>query len=376
MNLLFDLSVIQAAGTIKRHGAAIYGEILFNRIIELGYTFSCVYNSKKWINKNILFSCKSNNLKVYDIEKISIEAIVKKYGIDVIYSPLINKELLNCPCRIIATIHGLRLLETPLDKNIFYYKLPYARYIESYFIGLFGLRKKLYRRSFLKKIKNPNFSFVTVSNHSKYSIYAFFPELRKRDIKVFYSPNTATIPLVKKQNNRDKYFFIVSGNRFEKNTVRVIKALDKLYSQGAIKNTCVKIAGCEKNHLRIKIKNSDKFKFLGYVSDDEMNHLYANSYLFLYLSLNEGFGYPPLEAMRYEIPTICSPYSSITEICEDAVVYANPFSEEEIMNRILRFYSDKDFYKFKSSLAKKRFEYIRNRQEHDLDSLVQYLFSN
>jgi glycosyltransferase involved in cell wall biosynthesis len=67
----------------------------------------------------------------------------------------------------------------------------------------------------------------------------------------------------------------------------------------------------------------------------ELELLYQNAYVFLYPTLNEGFGYPPLESMKHGTPVICSAITSTTEVCGDAVLYFNPFSVDEMKNRIL-----------------------------------------
>lgn len=66
--------------------------------------------------------------------------------------------------------------------------------------------------------------------------------------------------------------------------------------------------------------------------------------MFVYPSLNEGFGYPPLEAMRYGVPVIASPYSSITETCGGGALYFNPTSIEEIMNRMMMVVTNQGIY--------------------------------
>ena len=113
---------------------------------------------------------------------------------------------------------------------------------------------------------------------------------------------------------------------------------------------------------------------MGYVDDQQLESLYANAYVFVYPSLNEGFGYPPLEAMRYKIPVIASPLSAIAEICGGGALYFNPFSVEEIMNRMLMTVTNKKIY---SDLVQKGYEQyliISERQMKDLDLLINYIY--
>jgi glycosyltransferase involved in cell wall biosynthesis len=64
--------------------------------------------------------------------------------------------------------------------------------------------------------------------------------------------------------------------------------------------------------------------FLGRVSDEELKALYANGLSFVFPSITEGFGLPPLEAMYCGCPVITSTGGAIPEICGDAAYYADP----------------------------------------------------
>jgi glycosyltransferase involved in cell wall biosynthesis len=65
-------------------------------------------------------------------------------------------------------------------------------------------------------------------------------------------------------------------------------------------------------------------------SDQVLAGLYKNAYAFIYPSLYEGFGIPPLEAMAHDCPVICSNTSSIPEVVGDAGEYFNPDDIESI----------------------------------------------
>lgn len=375
MNLLFDLKATQPNTSGKRHGGGRYGEIIFFRMIERKIKFACFYDSKLWLNPEVQKECQLYNIPLYDLQTESIEEIIKNHNIDRLYSCL-PKELAKLTyCEVYGTIHGLRQFETPFN-NIFYQYKNSCKEILKFTI------KKLFCKQYLTKKHNEyvdfyinsKFHLITVSEHSKNALLSYFPELNNKDFPVFYSPNTSSKEKAIKVESKEKYFLLVSGNRWEKNNLRAIMAFDRLADYDCMTGIRMKVTGTKENNFRYKIKHSDRFDFLGYVDDQQLESLYANAYVFVYPSLNEGFGYPPLEAMRYKIPVIASPLSAIAEICGGGALYFNPFSVEEIMNRMLMTVTNKKIY---SDLVQKGYEQyliISERQMKDLDLLINYIY--
>jgi len=71
-------------------------------------------------------------------------------------------------------------------------------------------------------------------------------------------------------------------------------------------------------------------------SDQSLGSLYERASAFVYPSLYEGFGLPPLEAMSYDCPVVCSRTSSIPEVVGDAGEYFNPGDIESMRLAIER----------------------------------------
>lgn len=78
----------------------------------------------------------------------------------------------------------------------------------------------------------------------------------------------------------------------------------------------------------------------GYVSDGELRALYENAACFVFPSLYEGFGLPPLEAMSCGCPVLTSQVSSMPEVCGAAALYCDPFSPEDIADKLALVTSD------------------------------------
>ena len=87
----------------------------------------------------------------------------------------------------------------------------------------------------------------------------------------------------------------------------------------------------------------------GYIDSCDLAALYSNAECFVYLSLYEGFGLPPLEAMQCGTPVITSNVSSLPEVVGNAGLMVNPKNDEELIQAYERMYFDKNLKKELSS---------------------------
>ncbi|MGE0103917.1 MAG: glycosyltransferase family 4 protein [Blastocatellales bacterium] len=87
-------------------------------------------------------------------------------------------------------------------------------------------------------------------------------------------------------------------------------------------------------------KWSDDVIMTGYVSDDDLPKLYRSASLFVYPSIFEGFGLPPLEAMACGTPVIAGDTSSLPEVTGGAAMLVDPKDEGAIADAILRLAGD------------------------------------
>lgn len=382
MNLLFDLAATQPNTSGKRHGGGKYGEIVLRRILEFGYKPICFYDSGRWFNPEISALLDNNGVELVDIRKWQLDELVSNKSIDVLYSCLPTREIiLYKGCKVKGTLHGLRGVETPLD--IFQWKYKNVqiknrvKFILEKILSFWGCKWNRSHSIYTLYGANPMFSFAVVSKHTANALVSYFHHYKDVNIPVFYSPSTSTYNVITERKYNDRYFLLVSGNRWEKNNIRAIMALDNLFSMGLLNDLQVRVTGCEDfSLLRINIRNPQRFVMMGYVEESELDQLYHDAFCFIYPSLNEGFGYPPLEAMRYGVPVLASPFSSIPEVCQGAAIYFNPFSVEEIMNRILLISQDKECYLDMSNRSRLQYEIITKKQTKDLDRLVKWIYES
>lgn len=114
-------------------------------------------------------------------------------------------------------------------------------------------------------------------------------------------------------------------------------------------------------------KNQEYIRYLGFVTDTELAHIYNLATIFIYPSLYEGFGLPPLEAMACGTPVIVSNVASLPEVCGDAALYIEPMDLQDIKDKILTLLGDE---KLREKLSKKSkaqaalFSWEKAAQEH------------
>lgn len=87
----------------------------------------------------------------------------------------------------------------------------------------------------------------------------------------------------------------------------------------------------------------DKIVHAGYIDDDDLAALYSDALMFIYPSLYEGFGLPPLEAMQCGCPVITSNVSSLPEVVGDAAVAIAPDDLDAAAAAMSKIYSDESF---------------------------------
>ncbi|MGD1910362.1 MAG: glycosyltransferase family 4 protein [Rivularia sp. (in: cyanobacteria)] len=99
---------------------------------------------------------------------------------------------------------------------------------------------------------------------------------------------------------------------------------------------------------------SQKVKLLEYLPKQDLAYLYKGAFCFVFPSLYEGFGLPPLEAMTLGCPVITSSTSSLPEVCGDAALYVDPYSSESIRNQIEKLINDSQLQEKLSNAGKER----------------------
>ncbi|TXE74870.1 glycosyltransferase family 4 protein [Serratia nevei] len=222
-------------------------------------------------------------------------------------------------------------------------------------------------------------ALITVSEFSKDEIESVYNYGRNR-INVIYNASSDVFKKKLKNSNSqvpNKYFLAVSSPSFHKNFHGLIKAFSKAenfdgYSLKIIGEKSKNLGGIDLDDLIRNCKN--KIEFLGRVSDEELVELYSNAYSFIFPSLYEGFGIPPLEAQACDCPILSSNAASMPEVLSDSAIFFNPEDEYEIINAM---YMIRDNPTLRVQLIEKgrenikRFSWVNSAQQ--LNTLVDSL---
>ena len=137
----------------------------------------------------------------------------------------------------------------------------------------------------------------------------------------------------------EKYLLFVGRLEPRKNLLRLVEAYARLRRGGKVAHALV-IAGMEYyGHERLyrrvaELDLAGDVLFTGGVPDDDLPALYSGAELFVYPTLAEGFGLPPLEAMACGTPVVTSNCSSLPEVCGDAALLVDPTRTEEIAEAV------------------------------------------
>lgn len=91
---------------------------------------------------------------------------------------------------------------------------------------------------------------------------------------------------------------------------------------------------------RYSEKQLERLKFLGYAPRSDLRFLFGGATAFVFPSLYEGFGLPPLEAMICGAPVLTSHVSSLPEVCGEAAVYVDPLDTMDIRRGLERMIAD------------------------------------
>lgn len=291
---------------------------------------------------------------------------IKNFGLDILFHPD-NTEFLICHPRSVVTIHDLIPYIFPqlsLSSN-----LP-ERWGQNLYLAL-------QRKAVLSSSKH----IITVSNNSKadlvklFGVSPDFISVTQESVEDTYKPvsKPEIIKVLDSYGVDGEYIFCHAGFSPYKNLLNLVKAFlafskynpgVSLVFGGAYRRNDPSFK--EINQLLGKYLLHDKVIFTGYIPEEHLPAIYSGAILFVYPSLYEGFGIPPLESQACGVPVICSNTASLPEVVGDSALLFDPYSVSDIEEKLVKVYSNNDLRRELVKLGfvnVKRFSWLKCAKE-------------
>ena len=296
------------------------------------------YNPKNLNFKKVLADYKWYGIK----EQILLPLRIKKYKLDLMHFTHFNVPIFFHD-KFIVTIHDLTLRHFPTHtrtlKNLIFYPIKNLVY------------KIVFKRAIKKSEK-----IIAISEYTKKDILKHY-KISPDKIQVIYegTPEISNSHIAYSKSQKRKYLLYVGNAYPHKNLERLILAFDKLNQESGIKNQEYRLVLVgQEDHFYRKLKkfihNSklivhNSILFPGFISDKDLDVVYQHATLYLFPSLSEGFGLPPLEAMAKSVPVVSSNATCLPEILGNAADYFNPLDIDNIAKVIKKVLMDENLRK-------------------------------
>lgn len=333
----FDIRQSKVEGT----GIGRYTMNIYTRLQELG-------------SKEIIFVDGPANKGTTIIDKLMVnlwEQLILPFlimfrGIEVLH---ITKNVgipLISPSRYIITIHDI--IPLVMEKEYLPGRLKKLLYIVR-------LKWAIKRADIIvvdsKYTKEDLIRYLGVSEHKIRVIYLGI----EKQFKVINSDNSLR-DIKEKFGISGPFILGIGSNEPRKNTISLINAF-KILKERYSSDLQLVIVGKQWAKQPDTNDCCQDIIFTGYVEDDELITLYNNTEVFVFPSLYEGFGLPPLEAMACGAPVITSDISSLPEIVGESAVLIDPQNIEQLVDCIWKVVNDREY---RLSLKQKGLDHVKS----------------
>ncbi|MEP7341825.1 MAG: glycosyltransferase family 1 protein, partial [Acidobacteriota bacterium] len=182
-----------------------------------------------------------------------------------------------------------------------------------------------------------------------------------------------------KYDLQQPYLLHVGTIEPRKNLLALIRAYDELLNQTEQRPQLVLCGGRgwlfdEVFKLVEELKLQDQVRFTGYVADEDLPALYSAAEVFVYPSLYEGFGLPPLEAMACGTPTVTSDVSSLPEVINKAGLLHDPNSWQDLVRQIIKMFDPQTREHFRQAGLKQAACFSWDRAARETQGLYDEVF--
>ncbi len=329
-------------------GLARYTEQLVKHLEEIDHTNQYVLfmRAENWDNfepHNPNFTKVLADIPWYSLaEQIKFPAIIKKQKVDLMHFPHWNVPLLY-PGRFVVTIHDLIMYHFPRATATTLGPLAY------------WAKDRLHRLVVKNAVKCASKIIVT-SEFTKEDVRKTLGVPEEKMIVTYQAPfpknNNAQnlspqeIATFFAEHNINCEYVLYVGSAYPHKNLEALLQGWKIFEDRYDENYQLVLVGKDSYFYRELRQTATKYQcknviFTGFVPDNELEILYNHASLYIFPSLYEGFGLPPLEAMAHGVPIASSDSSCLPEILQDAAYYFRPTDTRAISDAIEHLLVDK-----------------------------------
>jgi glycosyltransferase involved in cell wall biosynthesis len=274
------------------------------------------------------FKVQSTRVKEFTFaEQLTLLKQIKKLQPDLVFFPASQQPLLYRG-KVVTTIQDLTTVRfrNPAKNRVVY-----------------AVKRRVY--VMLNKIVGRKSRLLITPSEFVKDDYAKFAHVNSRKITVTHesadkitNKSEPIDELVGKQ-----YIMYVGRPTPHKNLGRLIDAFEILRQQHPHLRLVLagkKDASYYQHEKSVKARGIKNVLFTDFVSEGQLRWLYENTAAYVFPSLSEGFGLPPLEAMQHGAPIVSSDATCLPEIYQDAALYFDPLDVKDMAKKIERMITD------------------------------------
>lgn len=262
--------------------------------------------------------------------------------------PFKSGNILFCPANIAPVFvpKSKKLVVTLHDVAFLTYPKSFSTFFRVYYKFIVPINIKRAER------------IITMSQSSKFEIEKYYPSVKGK-VEVIHLGVDSLFKRLKTQ--KKKQILYVGSMNERKNFSSVLKAYTMLdnsdYILLMVGNFSSNFALDDATKKLIEsAKSNPNIEFKSNVDNDELVKMYNESMIFVFSSFYEGFGLPVLESMACGTPVVCSSTTSLPEVGGDAVVYCDPYSVDDIKQKIKMVLNDE---KLENEMIEKGLERVK-----------------